>query len=164
MRAVFFGITFLFILALGIPEQYLLSAFMGVVYDWFGDQVNKLKSELIGDRAKEEIENLDNIKIKRGKLGRITQAIGYFEFIFFAAFVLLAILFLRESFVNMFFQLIPIAGGWIALKVFGSYQQWSGAVFGRASFYIFLLGSILNIILANLSAYIVFHCLVALFY
>jgi hypothetical protein len=51
----------------------------------------------------------------------------------------------RTDFYEIIKTLSLVISGWVALKIFGNFQQWSGAVFGRATFYSFLIGTFLNI-------------------
>ena len=162
MMELIFDVSLFLILIFGVAEQFIFGELMHCVYEWFHGEVIELKNILKGLRVGEEVEDFENIKTKRGKLGIITKVVGYFEFIFFGILVLMMTLFFRESFTEAVFQLLPIMGGWIALKVFGNYHQWSGAVFGRASFYIFLLGSVLNIGIAILSAQAAIHLVTSL--
>lgn len=94
------------------------------------------------DDFKKEIQGFKLIQNKKDYLGFITKIIGYFEAIFF---IVLTIIILKYSPLNNTF-IVSVAGAWIGLKIFGSYQQWSGVVLGRTTFYIFLIGSIINII------------------
>lgn len=82
---------------------------------------------------------------KKTHLRYITKIIGYFESFLFVM-VTTIILFRGEN----LGLVLTISGGWIALKIFGNYQQWSSVVLGRALFYIFLIGSLFNIILSIL--------------
>lgn len=97
----------------------------------------------------QESTNLFLIKKKKEKLNFITTIIGVIEIALFGglAFILVQ---KNYSFYEIFNTLTTFAGGWIALKVIGNYQQWSGAVFGRACFYIFFMGTIFNIVIAIL--------------
>lgn len=50
--------------------------------------------------------------------------------------------------------LLTAFGAWMALKVFGSYGQWSGWVFGRATYYLFLIGSIANCVVSVIIGFV----------
>lgn len=92
----------------------------------------------------EETKPFQLLELKKEDLGFITKIIGYLEIsIFFYITILLS-----RSNTNLLDQtrFIGVAiTGWLALKIFGGYQQWSGRVFGRATFYTFLIGSFINI-------------------
>ena len=49
--------------------------------------------------------------------------------------------------------LLPIIFGWFALKAIGNFGSWSNPTYGRAIFYRFLLGTLLNITLSIGLAY-----------
>ena len=103
---------------------------------------------MLEDFQKEHF-NFALILKKKESVGYITKVVGYFELALFAGLTVLLIKFTGGGSVFMGFREFAIlAGGWIALKIFGGYQQWSGAVLGRAYFYNFLVGSIANIMLA----------------
>lgn len=107
---------------------------------------------------KKEIETFKFLKLKKelNKLGLITVLIGLVEF---CIFVPLTMVILQRYGLNIF-EVVKnigiVTSGWIALKIFGSYSQWSGAILGRSTFYIFLISSLLNIILA-ISIGIIFY-------
>jgi len=103
-----------------------------------------------------ESYNFELIQKKKDTVGYITILIGSFEILFFGALTILLLRYLGGSVLSIFREITIFAGGWIALKIFGGYQQWSGAVLGRAYFYTFLLGSIINIITAVVIGYAFF--------
>lgn len=120
---------------------------------FFNSRIEKsmdtIATELENDDYKEtliqnEIEPFKLIKFKKSQLGFISKAVGAIElFIFYALTLTLYIT--EVSDVEKLQYVITIFFAWMALKIFGNYQQWSGAIFGRATFYAFLIGSILNI-------------------
>ena len=85
---------------------------------------------------------------KKEELGFITRIIGWFEAIVFATLAIIIINNSAKNVLDIIKFLGIAASGWIALKIFGNYQQWSGAILGRSVFYIFLIGSIINILVA----------------
>lgn len=110
-------------------------------------EIKKNKKENVeeftkNDNFEKEIEGFELIQGKKEYLGFITKIIGYFEVTFF---IVLTVIILKYSPEN-YIYILSVAGAWIGLKIFGSYQQWSGVVLGRATFYIFLIGSIINIV------------------
>ncbi|MFC1629728.1 hypothetical protein ACFL11_00670 [Patescibacteria group bacterium] len=119
------------------------------------------------DFRKEKI-NLELTKIeenskelKEFNLKWVTYTVGVLEVIMFVA---LAFFLMKEKGNSFNLEKIPkiimeiakYAGGWLGLKIVGNYQKWSGAIFGRANFYKFLLPSILNIILAVIIGFVGF--------
>jgi hypothetical protein len=103
----------------------------------------------------DEIRPFELVGEKKQELYIITKIIGYFEFFLF--FTSTLILFsLQAKGLDILQTLGVLISGWLAIKIFGSYQQWSGPVFGRATFYVFLTGSLLNILFAVISPIIIF--------
>jgi small-conductance mechanosensitive channel len=106
----------------------------------------KTKECLDDSTITKEVANLKFIKIKKEKLGFITKIIGVIEIALFAFLVILLIKKYNNQFSNgLIFDYVKLFGGWIAIKTLGNYGQWSGAVLGRACFYVFLLGTLLNV-------------------
>lgn len=81
---------------------------------------------------------------KKKSLKFITTIIGILEVLIFGFIAFLSTK-NGDGICKSFSTLFTFSIAWIALKIFGNYQQWAGAVFGRTNFYIFLLGSVLNI-------------------
>jgi len=94
------------------------------------------------------IESTASMLLKKREGADFTPIIGSLEFIIFAG---LTYLLIKNNYGGSFLEIIKIlatfVSGWIALKIFGSYQQWKGTILGRSCFYIFLIGSVLNIAL-----------------
>lgn len=88
-------------------------------------------------------------KKRETKLGSITVIIGFIEFLTFTMFTTI-ILLNTDNLSQNLYQVVSRIGivipAWIALKIFGGYKQWSGAILGRSTYYIFLIGSIINIL------------------
>lgn len=104
-----------------------------------------------------EIEPFFLVKMKKKDLSFLTRIIGYLEiFIFF----ILTFFLLQHNFILSNLDTIKILGvvtsGWIGLKIFGNYQQWSNPIFGRALFYNFFISSLVNIIGGIIFGYIFF--------
>jgi hypothetical protein len=85
----------------------------------------------------------------------LTKTIGWFEIFFFASTTIILLKY-GKNFIDSFQFLMITAAGWIGLKIFGNYQQWSGKFLGRSVFYIFLIGSIVNILGAIGIGWIIF--------
>ena len=99
-------------------------------------------------KLEEEIKNFELIKEKKKYLSLLTSIIGCFELVFFGCTVA-SLYFLDGAPETLFGKIqvfILVISGWFVIKVVGNYQQWSGAVFGRATFYVFLIGSFINIL------------------
>ncbi len=74
---------------------------------------------------------------------KIVKIIGFFEIIIFG---LLSLILLNNDGGLIFSQnLLTIIGAWLGIKVIGNYQQWSDPILGRAVFYVFLIGTLVNI-------------------
>lgn len=95
-----------------------------------------------------EADDIKMIKEKKKELGFITITVGIFEILGFG--FLTVLLLGKYIYAEVFIALFKYIGGWIAIKALGNYGQWSGAILGRACFYIFIIGTFLNIISAIL--------------
>lgn len=96
-----------------------------------------------------ESTDLFLISKRREIINYVTIIIGVIEILLFGG---LTFILIQEnySFFDIFSKLSNFAAVWIALKIFGNYHQWAGSIFGRIHFYIFFIGSILNILFAIL--------------
>lgn len=130
---------------------------------FFVDMLNKfIKSNcenyLAGDFCKENpkntacidladtIDTFDLVEKTRTKIGLITNMIGIIEAVLFTGLTII-LLFKGDWFITL--QTLGVfAGGWIGLKIVGNYKHWEHVVAGRASFYVFFIGSLLNIFLS----------------
>ncbi len=105
------------------------------------------------DDVKDELDNLKILESKRQLAGFLTKMICFIEFALIAFTTCLAFveIFPREKrLLETFTPIMFVIAGWLAIKIFGNYQQWSGIVFGRSTYYIFLTGTVLNIVLSIL--------------
>ncbi len=83
----------------------------------------------------------------KGGVRNLVKIVGCLEIIFFSILTLCALVKYR----HFNFEELKIAiGAWLTLKVIGNYKQWSDAILGRAIFYVFLLGTMINLILGIL--------------
>lgn len=103
----------------------------------------------------EEVRNFKKIRKAKDKFDLLRFIIGVLESAFF---IFIAIIFLNKEGLGAGFFLIiaKAAGAWIALKIFGNYSQWKGMIMGRAHFYIFLIGSLLNILFSVIVGGLIF--------
>jgi len=108
---------------------------------------------LLNDFQREHF-NFELILKKKHFVGYLTRVIGYFELILFTGLTILLFRFADGDVSEKAKGFAILAGGWIALKIFGAYKQWSGAVLGRTYFYNFLIGSIINILLAAVLGFV----------
>jgi len=101
---------------------------------------NKLRKELevTGVLCKDDVTLRQNF---------ITRIIGIIELFIFSSFSYMLII-SKQGLEHCFVSITTVILGWIALKIFGNYQQWKGPYLGRASYYVFLIGSLLNILLS----------------
>lgn len=95
-----------------------------------------------------EITAIFLVKQKKRELNFITTIIGAAEILIFAGLTILVIKTPNLDILEGVNEVGKFSGAWIALKIIGGYRPWTGAVFGRAYFYVFLIGSILNIMFA----------------
>lgn len=98
------------------------------------------------DKDEKRIGDIDSLNFIREKLWYLTKFVSYFESIFVASVAYLSIIH-KGLFEGMVMTLYVIAA-WMAIKVFGNYGQWADSVVGRVYYYIFIIGSILNISIA----------------
>ncbi len=103
------------------------------------------KSASIVDR---EYENFKCIKDKKRDLTNITQIIGVFEIITFSVYSNFVVSMSESTLIDNIQTIAVAVAGWMAIKVLGNYSQWTGSVYGRATFYSFLIASGVNILLA----------------
>lgn len=120
---------------------------------WYTDII-KVGEDILANgvancQLKQEIDNLNIFKVKREKLFFITKTVSFIEFF---AFFIAIVIFKSHHISNfeVFLSISKFAGAWFAIKSVGSYGQWSGSILGRATFYTFLLGTIMNIGIAVL--------------
>jgi hypothetical protein len=151
-------LLFIAILSL-IGAQCIVQKIVRCIFDKIRDSIpyikDKTKNEEWYEKSdfEKESANLYFIDVKKEKLSFITKIISYLELITFALATFLLLNNLNNN-SPILIDLVKFAGAWIAIKTIGSYNQWSGAIFGRAYFYTFFIGSILNIILAISIGYI----------
>jgi len=124
-----------------------------------GSLLNKIKSTLKELVKKEELkpnsldDDLSNLKIieeKKKSLSFITIIIGIIEFIIFCLISIFIILKNLNNFLDMPVPFVQVLGGWLAIKTIGNYNQWSSPILGRAYFYTFFIGTMVNIIFATI--------------
>lgn len=99
--------------------------------------------------------NLDLDKIK--KIENLRSILGIIEIIFFGSLVIVVLA--NSNSLSDISLMTGCIGGWIGIKVFGSYKLWGEPILGRMIFYNFLLGTLLSIssgILVGFSLSLVF--------
>jgi hypothetical protein len=104
--------------------------------------------------------NIRAINLKKAELFYITKIIAHFEFFIFGVATFFLLKPDEQHLQNSILSLLTIIAGWMAIKIFGNYGQWSGPILGRATYYLFLLGSFSNIGVGILFGYIltnIFH-------
>lgn len=111
-----------------------------------GDELVELHPD--GKSISQEIENLKIFEDKRVKLSFITKIISITEFIVFATSVIILVIHHKNDYYQVFLDVSKFLGVWLAIKTLGSYGQWSAIIFGRASFYTFLICTLINIFFA----------------
>jgi hypothetical protein len=127
---------------------------------WIVEKLNnKIKSAIPEIRKKrgknfseskfdKEADEFGMILIKKKELHHITEIVSFIEVIVFSFLTIFLVKHFSEEkeWLGIISGLVKFSAGWLALKVFGNYKQWSGAVLGRAYFYVFFIGSIANIV------------------
>lgn len=153
--------------------QELIGRFVGFMQDCVRCTMDKMeKSESLKqgnryykDLIEKEVHPFLLLREKREGLGFITRLIGWFEIVLFAGLLVLILQF--PSNISSPVDVVKILGGafagWLAIKVVGSYGQWSGPVFGRATFYLFLIGSIANFVGAILIGFTIYWAILKIF-
>jgi|GEM_PF-3086078 len=155
------SLTIILTIVLGLAAyeslNYLLSILINRAYQHISDSGEELlrdgritrdkfirSADIISD-MKKELATLKIIKVKKEKIGYIMKLIAHVEAIIF--FSLGFCLIRRGHILSMSSAsiLLALIAGWMAIKIVGNYSQWSGAIFGRATYYLFLLGSFANI-------------------
>lgn len=156
--AVLFGVLAL------VFSQLFVRSFLG----WLNRQVEQSVPMLkeIADRVKNEGANTDAfkteiatiqlVKQKRQKLWIFASLIGAIETFFFIVVTLITLIEFTPNPFEALSIIVKFVAGWIAMKTIGNYQQWAGAVFGRIYYYIFIVGSLLNIALAVTTGFIIY--------
>jgi len=92
-----------------------------------------------------EKQLLDSLNISRSsRVQELAKLIGSVELLIFGSISFYGV-YKPDSASEYARRLLPILAGWIAIKVIGNYSQWSGHILGRATYYIFLLGTLINI-------------------
>ncbi len=147
------------LLILVVVVVYVLQKTTSVLVRILNDKVGqfikstKANEKFEGAEFQKEVVGFELVQIKKDHLSFVTKIVGYFESAFFI--VLTAIIYEHGRDYDFVLQVV---GVWLGLKIFGSYQQWTGAVLGRALFYIFLIGSLFNILFSiGLGIFYSFH-------
>ena len=91
------------------------------------------------------------------KLSSIAIITAWIELLFF---ILLTILLFKTAPLNSNFEIIKVfgifIGGWLGFKILGHYPPWSNAVAGKAYYYISLITTLFNIIIAFIIGWILY--------
>lgn len=119
---------------------------------YVADNHDEIKSDDAKKKLEEEISNFFLLEKKKKSLGIITKIIGWIELVLFA-FLTIVITRNEQRPIEILQFLGLASSGWTALKVFGSYYQWSGAILGRTSYYIFFIGTLLSILAGIIIGY-----------
>lgn len=128
-------------------------------------EIDKLEF-ILDKKFRKNIKFFDRIKIilfgqNEFDFSFTTRIIASIEILLFSALAYISLLFSDSSYFSIQALLIIIFG-WFGLKIFGSYKQWEGELFGRAYSYNFLLGSILNVFLSTLLGFGLFQLILKL--
>jgi len=138
------------ITALVIKVPTPASIFTRKWYERVSSETDKLiKSHQKKNLSYEDLQRekllLDSLNIYRSsRVQNLAKLIGSVELLIFGSISFYGVH--RPDSVSEYVRrLLPILAGWIAIKVIGNYSQWSGHILGRATYYIFLLGTLINI-------------------
>jgi hypothetical protein len=136
--------------AFAVISQLFISFIVKRIFNQIVDVSQKLKdkNEYKESDIRKEAANLDVVKAKKRKLGFITCIIGTGELLVFGSLVAILIENYQFNFLDKVGIFFKFLGVWVGIKTLGNYQQWAGAIFGRACFYLFIIGTLLNILFA----------------
>ena len=126
-----------------------------IIISKFTCSLNKKIFSMVDDlKSITEAEHLkiEDLKLVRKRLRYITKIISYFETVFIMVVSLL--FFKNKGLVEAVMPILTVVAGWMAIKIIGNYSQWSDYTIGRASYYVFLIGSFLNIFIAILCGFL----------
>lgn len=158
--ALVFYVVIFVALALQPVIAWVVSGLQRKIQDSMDDLAKNFEnSEMVKNFIDNERIPFSLVGLKRRSLGFITKIVGVIEFLIVFWITVLTV---RgdAGFPNGITLIAATISGWLAIKVIGSYQQWSGPIWGRATFYVFLIGSILNFALA-ISTAILYQAVVA---
>lgn len=132
----------------------LLKSFMEIGYK---EVKNGLSAVDEPKKDHKELETIKALEIFKKKTGRIKRIVAYIEFL---GFFTVAFFLTRPGNTSALshknvISILAIVAGWMAIKIFGNYGQWSGPIAGRATYYLFLLGSFANIGIGLLFGYVI---------
>ncbi len=97
------------------------------------------------EKLNQSITSFSFSKEVSDKTNFLTCLVSFIEALFYFG---LTILFFKEfnfSTENII-HFLQIIGGWLGIKTLGNFGQWADEHLGRASFYLYLIGSLLNLL------------------
>lgn len=110
---------------------------------------NSLESIRCSDeKLNQSITSFSFSKEVSDKTNFLTCLVSFIEALFYFG---LTILFFKEfnfSTENII-HFLQIIGGWLGIKTLGNFGQWADEHLGRASFYLYLIGSLLNLVFST---------------
>ncbi len=116
--------------------------------------IKKILDKILTDIKKLAPEEAMEVETRSVMLGYITKIVAILEYLFFL--VLCVWLFrdnqLSDQEVGVFFKFFA---GWLAIKMFPSYNLWSHVKVGKAYFYRSLFGTIILVTFAIFSGFII---------
>lgn len=145
----------LIIITFGTASQCLARAATKSLYEKIKN-VAKEMSDNNDDNSelKMESDSLNVLEDKRKKLGFITMIVSLIEFTIFTVATIFILTKFNIEYYEIFKIISLVFGGWFAIKIIGNYGQWSGIYFGRATFYTFLIGTLINVVCGVLLGWI----------
>lgn len=154
-------IFYLVVLILSLMgAQFVVGKLVSFLFKKIIDSINSIEKGTKNKKwykdsdFQKESANLFFIEDKKKHVGFITKIIGYIELVAFAGLMFLLFRLYNYNIQEVLIVSVKFIGGWLAIKTIGNYQQWSGGIFGRAYFYIFFIGSIMNIMLGIIIGYV----------
>ena len=147
-------VRYLFILLIFIPLSYALQGLIRSILDVLHSSVKlkiyELKKSKKLQLTKDDgdlLQIYENHEEIRKNMSFLTKIISYMEsvIIFTATIYIFSDLYIT---LEKTMHLLAIVAGWLTIKTIGSFGQWSDKYLGRTNFYLFLIGTAMNIILS----------------
>lgn len=132
--------------------QEIIKFIIKFIHDDVGYKLTKIKNRKKGYRNKELLKSIDSYisyENIRNNMKYLTSIVSYFESLFIVFIMVFLFSDLYFS-IEKIFIFVQIIGGYLGIKTIGSFGQWNDLYLGRTNFYLFLIGSIINIIFSLL--------------
>lgn len=136
-----------------MPLVYVLQEFNKFILALYVTRIEKVLQQIeknLRNKDKDLLDSIESFKkheLKKSKMKFLTSTISYLES-FFIFTVTILLFYNLDFYTERIFMLLQVIGGYVGIKTIGSFGQWNDKYLGRTSFYLFLLGTIINIILS----------------